>query len=339
MQIEQALHELISSIKNEHGMYMQYSFIPENNIYASDICLSPFKEKVGIMIQGPITDIGFLHSTIEKYKVWFPDVIICVSTWNDEDDVHIKQLMETGVIVIQSDKPAKNGVYNLNLQLKTTHAGICALKNKDAEYVLKTRTDQCLCSSMFLHYFYHLLQVFPLSKNVRNQTNRIITMDLYTQKLVPFHLSDMMQFGHITDLVSYWTVPFSQMNIQQNRLEKILPHLSIIEEQDYDFPEIYLSTHFAKKKLGDSYSYSLLAYYQFLKERFIIVNSTDIGFLWPKKLENKRFMFPRHKLDYLSQLFTFFDWLYIWNGNATFLHNDEKDIMTLKRYVLEQDNS
>ncbi len=335
MQIEQAMHELISFIKDERKMYMQYSFIPENNTYASGICLSPFKEKVGIMIQGPITNIGFLCSTIEKYKAWFPDVLICVSTWSDEEDAQIKQIMKTGAMVIQSEKPIKNGVYNLNLQLKTTYAGICALKNNDAVYILKTRTDQRICSSMFLHYFYLLLQIFPLSDNVQNQSNRIITMDLYTQKFVPFHLSDMMQFGHTVDLDSYWAIPFSQMNIRQNRLEKILPHLSIMEEQNYEFPEIYLSTHFAKKKLGDSYSYTLSTYYKFLKERFIIVNSMDIGFLWPKKLESKRFMFPKHKLDYLSQLFTFFDWLYIWNGNSTFLHDDEKDIMTLKRYALE----
>ena len=90
--------------------------------------------KQGIIIQGPT---NFYKELADHYSQ-FENVVW--ATWNDESVVRLDYIRKKGIEVILVEKPEIFGYMNVNMQIKSTFAGIDYLKDKVDE-ALKVRSD------------------------------------------------------------------------------------------------------------------------------------------------------------------------------------------------------
>ena len=90
--------------------------------------------KQGIIIQGPTEYYKELADYYSKFEnvVW--------ATWNDESTIRLDYIRDKGIKVILVEKPKVFGYMNVNMQIKSTFAGVSYLENKVDE-VLKVRSD------------------------------------------------------------------------------------------------------------------------------------------------------------------------------------------------------
>ena len=90
--------------------------------------------KQGIIIQGPTE----YYKELADYYSQFDNVVW--ATWNDESVIRLNYIRDKGIEVILVEKPEVFGYMNVNMQVKSTFAGVSYLENKVDE-VLKVRSD------------------------------------------------------------------------------------------------------------------------------------------------------------------------------------------------------
>jgi hypothetical protein len=90
--------------------------------------------KQGIVIQGPTEYYKELADYYSKFEnvVW--------ATWNDESITRLNYIRNKGIEVILVSKPEVPGYINVNMQVKSTFAGVSYLEGKVDE-ALKVRSD------------------------------------------------------------------------------------------------------------------------------------------------------------------------------------------------------
>ena len=90
--------------------------------------------KQGIVIQGPTE----YYKELADYYSQFNNVVW--ATWNDESVIRLNYIRDKGIEVILVEKPEVSGYINVNMQVKSTFAGVSYLEDKVDE-VLKVRSD------------------------------------------------------------------------------------------------------------------------------------------------------------------------------------------------------
>ena len=90
--------------------------------------------KQGIVIQGPTE----YYKEIADYYSQFNNVVW--ATWNDESVIRLDYIRNKGIEVILVKKPEVLGYINVNMQVKSTFAGVSYLEGKVDE-ALKVRSD------------------------------------------------------------------------------------------------------------------------------------------------------------------------------------------------------
>ena len=90
--------------------------------------------KQGIVIQGPTE----YYKELADYYSQFNNVVW--ATWNDESVVRLDYIRNKGIEVILVKKPEVSGYINVNMQVKSTFAGVSYLEGKVDE-ALKVRSD------------------------------------------------------------------------------------------------------------------------------------------------------------------------------------------------------
>jgi len=90
--------------------------------------------KQGIIIQGPTE----YYKELADYYSQFENVVW--ATWNNESVVRLDYIRNKGIKVILVEKPEVPGYINVNMQVKSTFAGVNYLENKVDE-ALKVRSD------------------------------------------------------------------------------------------------------------------------------------------------------------------------------------------------------
>jgi hypothetical protein len=90
--------------------------------------------KQGIVIQGPAD----YYKELTDYYSQFDNVVW--ATWNDESKVRLDYIQSKGIEVLLLEKPLVSGYMNVNMQVKSSFAGVDYLKNKVDE-ILKVRSD------------------------------------------------------------------------------------------------------------------------------------------------------------------------------------------------------
>ena len=90
--------------------------------------------KQGIIIQGPTE----YYKELADYYSQFENVVW--ATWNDESVIRLDYIRDKGIKVVLVEKPEVLGYMNINMQVKSTFAGVSYLEGKVDE-ALKVRSD------------------------------------------------------------------------------------------------------------------------------------------------------------------------------------------------------
>lgn len=283
---------------------MQINVFPSKDYIIESL---PCKKEynTGILIQGPIiTKNNFTLKTVELYNELFSNPIIALSTWEDQPTEDFESLKLSNLIIIKNKNIEKIGPDNTNKMILTIQEGIKTLKQRGVRFLIRTRADHRIIAENCEEFLYELLHYFPLN-SIDNQLYRIITLNFFTLSYIPFHISDMFQFGNINDLEEYWDAKhINQIYAAKfNNIKKI----KVAEFDKYALSEIYLGIEYAKRKMGADYQYNLSSYWQMLKDRFIIIDNYMLGLICTN-MTGDIFTFRNDIQGKLRKPFTFKDW-------------------------------
>lgn len=259
--------------------------------------------ELAIVVQGPIVyEQNFTFESIKSYKKLFPGATIVLSTWSGLDPDNVNLFESLGVHVLENEKPEVSGPMNVNLQLHSTIQGIKKAKLLGSTYVLKTRTDTRLYGANIWGYLKGLLKLFP-PVDCQKQESRIVVVDYATRLYVPYHLSDVLMFGHIEDMFAYWSVPMSDLKpLTRKDCHKLK---NIGKEQ---IPEVYFCKSYVEKKLGIFFG-GVADWWVGLGKYFIVVDRSALGFFWYKYPESNE-NFLEHERDATAYaVVNFRDWI------------------------------
>ena len=154
--------------------------------------------EVAILIQGPILGLrsaSELEKSIAIYQRIFPESPIILSTWKGNSkslDVDVPNLH-----VVESEDPGQSIPKNLDRQAVSTFAGLEKAKELNADFTLRSRTDQRIIAPSAIE---DCLAVWGLAKS----DSAIAVSSYGTGKYRLFGPTDQMQFGKTSALMQFW---------------------------------------------------------------------------------------------------------------------------------------
>lgn len=281
--------------------YLTYSFFQnfQKSFHKPDCFSQKINEKLAIIVQGPYLEKeNFTLETLRIYRKNFPNSLIILSTWSvpKYDDFCLKEI---NVKIILNAKPTYFGNSNINLQIVSTKSGILLAKKLGAFYALKTRTDQRIHNPNLYTYLTSLLSAFPLLEKNYPQHSRLIACSLNTFKLRMYGISDMFLFGHIEDMVRYWSVPMD--NRAPSKVER---HITWRQQSVREECEVYFFTKYLRS-IGKEIEFTLKASLSAIAEHVIVIDHHSIGLFWNKYTYDEN----RYLHGFYNSQLTFNDWL------------------------------
>ena len=254
--------------------------------------------KMGIVIQGPIISKRyFTLETIKTYKKIFPEALIILSTWEDEDPSILKKISSENIEIVLNKKPAFSGQQNINYQIVSSFSGTARAKELNCKYILKTRTDQRIYSPNTLKMFYNLTKAFPIKNEV--QKKRIVGVSLNTYKYRLYGLSDMNIFAHIDDAFLYWSCPLD---------ERINPTEMKDLQENKRVCEVYLTTEFMKK-IKRATKWTLEDSWDFFSKNLCVIDQQSIELYWRKYDNYKEYRRSQYYSEKNDKQLSFSEWL------------------------------
>jgi|TARA_B110000908_G_C10267599_1_gene466030 hypothetical protein len=223
-----------------------------------------------ILMQGPIIQKNdFTIETLKFYRLLYPNARLVLSTWNTEDKVTLEKIKNIGIEVVASEVPEVLGKSNVNLQLKSTNAGLSSL-GKHTKYILKTRTDQRIYSSD--DWLRYLAEECELSTPEAGLERKLIVCNLNMYRSRKYLVSDMFMFGRAKDISLFWNIPqqIDDINV-------------VLDTECFGFhgAETYLMRHFLKvvdwNVTADKVDSSL-----FLRAYFHLIDKHSLDLFWFK---------------------------------------------------------
>lgn len=301
--IETVSDLFFNEIEKQEKISITYHKRPQYSDDVNSLSYPWSKEtKMAIIIQGPIIkENDFTIETIKIYEKHFPDDLIILSTWNDEDRDYLKKCPTGNVKIIYNKRPDNPGISNVNYQIASSFAGVTLAKENNYQYVLKTRTDQRLYAPNIKEFFFNILQVFPLNLGY-NQKCRIIGVSLNTFKYRPYGLSDMTLFGHIDDMLMYWSVDHDP------RIPRQINAPIMKEFMDERICEIYLFTKFLER-IGREVKWTLADSWNAFTNHTCIVDKESLDLYWPKYQKYREFRYLGYSGVTTRDELSFRDWL------------------------------
>ena len=258
-----------------------------------------------IVVQGPIIlDQNFTFETLKLYRKNFPDTNIILSTWPTTKK-NIRILKKLKINVLENVEPNNKGISNINLQIISSRNGIFLAKKMGAKFVLKTRTDQRAYHPNLKNYLFNFLYAFPLKKKYESQKYRLVATSLNTFKYRLYGISDMFMFGHIEDVIKYFSPPLDN----RIKLTNKLSNYSWSTFSKLNICEVYFSTNFLKK-IGRKINFTLANSLRIYRDHFVILDYESIKLYWHKyTLNNNRY----EHLGFSDPQLSFCDWLMLYN--------------------------
>lgn len=321
-QIETLCNSVMRKCELLQKVYITYHMRPQDSTAVNTWSQSFFSQKkIGIVIQGPIKqENNFTLESIRIYKKNFNSCLIILSTWEDEDEHYIRRCKDDGIEILLNKKPQNPGIQNINNQIVSTMAGLRRLKELGIEYALKTRTDQRMYGRNLEMFLFSTIKTFPLSINC-GQKERIVAASLNTFKYRPYSISDMMLFGHIDDLLLYWSADFDESStLPISDLAKWLMTARV--------NEIYLTSRFLSQ-LGRQLKWTVADSWKMYADHFCVVDSHSLDLFWSKY--EHRVEFRSLCYDYVrsNELLSFKEWLC--------LYQMRQQLKEISESVLEKD--
>jgi hypothetical protein len=263
--------------------------------------------RTAIVLQGPLlSDHNFTLETIRLYKKHFIDCILIVSTWKGENADTLAKLRAEGIEVLENDKPPVTGVGNVNLQLVSSLAGMEAAKRAGAEFVYKTRCDQRMYGVNINEFLHNLTKAFPVTPGF-SQKHRIIASSFLSIKYIPYLITDMFLFGHIDDMIEYW----SAKHDTRTALEK--PVRTVQDVMDARIAESYLASEYLTR-IGRGVTWTIEDSWRAYADHFCIVDRETLDLFWYKYDVFKEYQMKDYGGISNSHLLTFAEWFNLYTG-------------------------
>mgnify|MGYP001346791518 CR=1 FL=1 len=267
---------------------------------------------VAILMRGQIEKIDeFTKNTLKMYRINYPNAPILLSTWEHciDDDFYLFAEKKKIQLVLTKFEAPKTGHKNDNLQIISNVNGLKEVLKKNIKYTISTRSDQRFYYSNVLSYLKNILSIYryPISNNTKDkQINRLVAMSFDTLMYRLYSIEDMFLFGLTEDVFNYWNSDHDIRVFDKKKNICTLKELAKRRES-----EVYFMTEFLKRN-GHDLKWTLKDYFEVIKNRFIIIDSHSLDFLWPKySFFEERFKdFEGIKYKEIS----FSDWLLIKNG-------------------------
>lgn len=297
------------------------------NLFSDELKNFP---RAAIVIQGPlIKDNNFTLETIRIYKKLFPNCTILLSTWNTEDEEYLKRISKEHIEIILSDEPQYPGTSHRNYQIKSSLAGIKRAQKINAEYVLKTRTDQRINAVNGIEFLYNMLMVFPVAHGYK-QNRRIIGVSLNSYKYRPYGISDMNLFGQIDDMLLYWERKPDMSPKYAGEKMKVGEFIKAGFCNEVDLSSNYL------KKIGRELKWTVRDSWQAMADHFCIVDQHSLDLYWHKYDRQKEYKYLDYNHIRNSQEFSFREWLNIYCQHNNRPSSQEGSLNLMWRGILKK---
>ncbi len=283
-------------------------------VLARDIAAKKYQQalldKTAIVIQGPLIDkFSFTMETIKLYKRIFPELLLIVSTWKNEDSELIKKIRKLkDVELVLSKTPKVSGPAHFNYQLISSKNGIIKAKQQGADFVVKTRSDQRIYNPASVNCLYYLSQ-FPI-KSKYKQKSRLVTIDLDTFKYRPYGLSDMLIAGNTDDVLQYFSAP-------HDRRKKMPVSKSQLDFAKKRICETRFSTYFLEA-VGRKLKWTLQDSWEAFADHFAIADTASLDFYWPKYSLFREYRYRVYDKQYNSESLHFADWFCLYQNMKSF---------------------
>lgn len=258
---------------------------------------------LSIVISGPILGNGIEKNiyTIEACKSarkFFPGAEVIVSTWKGEDT----EGLDYDILLLNEDPGPNEG--NINRQICSRLEGI---KKASREYVLAIRSESVIYNTNFMKY----IDRYNAHKGTYTfLKNRVVIPASYpASRGALFHMGDWYFFGHKSDLLDIWDIPYMDDSVYNNFEDDLLYN-----------PHRYLITAFVKKhyplqflKKNDITDNNRQLYEAVLAENFVITGFYEYGIKSLKYPLSGSFF---SKLFHKEVGYTFCEWKELYNKYA-----------------------
>jgi hypothetical protein len=272
---------------------------------------------VAIVMQGPLwRHDSFTIETLKLYRNLYPRCQLIVSTWNDTPKEDLVALRAQDVELVLLEKPTDPGQSNVNMQIVSTSQGIAKAKSLGAQWVLKTRTDQRTYNPNLLSFLIGTARTFPVIKS-SPQRHRIIGIGQGSLKYVPYHVTDQTLFGHVDDMVQYWSTPLrpsSSYDAGDRSLSDLWPSLSIRELLNGISAEPYITSEYLKR-LGRELDWTIEDSWNAYRDHFCFVDYAATDFYWVKGQDYTltEYMYRYDTISNRKEM-NFSEWMLMYSG-------------------------
>lgn len=246
---------------------------------------SPFEDfsDTLVLMQGPILSANKkIFWIIKNYLSNYNNILIMISTWEGKDLdnankvlSHFTDIEKKQIRVIANPIPSNPGIANINLQIFSTIKGLNEAKLTNRKYVVKTRTDQALVK-------HNAISILKHNWNSFNGTDKVLEKIVIGSRntfLFRFYsFSDMLQFGTIGGLISFWETPLDKRTTKDFQTNS--PR-SAKDWASMNVAEVYLVRNYLQRK-GVSTELTLESHLNALAKCFIVIDSEILGFAWTK---------------------------------------------------------
>lgn len=239
------------------------------------------QNEIALVLQGPfIEEERFTIESVRYYREVSPELRIVVSTWDDTPIALLDTCIDLGAHIALSRRPSTAGRSNLNMQCRSSAAGIRLAERLGSLYVAKTRTDQRVYAPHVLRGLVSLIQSHPVRATGR-QRERLVSTSFMTNKYVPHFVSDLFMFGAVQDMLDYWTPPEDKCNMTRSETDAVHRSAATLLEYATYAPERYLVTEYVRSLEG-AVELSISDWWRILAERFCVVDWAMLNIYWPK---------------------------------------------------------
>jgi hypothetical protein len=308
-----------SIVKKERGFlldftldsYLTFHLRPKKIGNYNLISTDSVEKKCAIIIQGQIGSVyGFLCETLKIYNKIFPDTLIIISTWDNENKEKISQLNSKNIHVIFNETLKYKSPGNTDNQIITTYNALSFAKSKGIEYCIKQRADFRINKNNIKSYLISLIKNFPINQKNELIKNRIIITSLGTYKYRLFSASDFFLFGHIDDLINY----FDKESYIEGINKYDFGSVPCFQNDTPVISEIFLCARYLKK-IEKKLEWSLDQWWLSLEKFYCVIDASSLDLFWLKYDWEYEHRFTKNYSNHLSRSVEFSDWLTLYGKN------------------------
>jgi hypothetical protein len=305
------------SIDNYLTFHLRPKKSDDYRLVSTDI----IKNKFAIIIQGQIGGIyDFLKETLKIYNKIFPDSLIIISTWDDENIEKISKLKNKNTHIIFNKSLNYKSPGNTDNQIISTYSALSYSKSVGIEYCIKQRADFRVNKNNIKTYLMSLLKNFPLKEKNESIKNRIIITSLGTFKYRLFSASDFFLFGHTDDLIKYFDKETYLNGIRKYNSA----HLPCFHNDTPVISEIFLCARYLMN-IDKKIQWNLDNWWSSLEKFFCVIDASSLDLFWLKYDWEYEYRFTKNYSNRSSRAIEFSDWLTLYSENQHGWNNSNED--------------